>query len=284
MTKTRRHGFPRHPAPAGLPVHRLAHCGGIIPTILCACLFTGCATPPHPQADTARYLEASRNLRHSPVVWQPAQRFSFDRPSALEAFKIVYGDWEIADGRLRAVSGEGNRAILLTPSIAQPLQITFDATLERRPDGRSGDITVLINASADSRYFGSGYALTTGSFWNNCTTFYRLNRPIARTEHTPVRLNKPNRVRLEFVNGHIRYWLNERIILEAWDDAPLDMDPSLWIGIRTWGTNMQIENLSIRHGTNAPATSALPGQSRPNLRSSSRNEVKTMVGRPRGQV
>jgi hypothetical protein len=51
------------------------------------------------------------------------------------------------------------------------------------------------------------------------------------------------------MNGHIRYWLNGQIILEPWDDQPLDMDPSLWIGVRSWDTLMVIEKIVISKGT-----------------------------------
>ena len=43
--------------------------------------------------------------------------------------------------------------------------------------------------------------------------------------------------------------LNGQILLEAWDPDPLEMDASRWIGLRTWATTMEVDNLIIYKGT-----------------------------------
>ncbi|MBT4483873.1 MAG: hypothetical protein HOC71_09375, partial [Candidatus Latescibacteria bacterium] len=51
-----------------------------------------------------------------------------------------------------------------------------------------------------------------------------------------------------FVRGHIRYWLNGVIILEAWDQMPLEMEEGNWIGIRNWSTDMVIDDIEVYVG------------------------------------
>lgn len=201
----------------------------------------GCRTG-HP--DLSSFLERSRRIRSQPVEWEAAERLRFASPRNMERFRVVDGGWEIANGKLWAMEGEGHRAILLAASGHDPVRIEFEA-IGFATGGRLGDITVLLNTVPDERFFNHGYALTTGSFWNHCTTFYREGKPIARTEYSPLVSGKPNRVALEFNRGHIRYWLNDEIILEAWDPEPLTMSPELWIGIRTWATRMGIANVRI---------------------------------------
>jgi len=196
------------------------------------------------KSDTTSFLEASRKIRSAAVEWEEVRRLTFADPAELADRPTPEGAWEIDDGKLWAAGGERNRAILLAPCAHDPVRIEFEATCYEA-DGRLGDITVLLNSVADKRFFGHGYALTTGSYWNNCTTFYKQGKAIARTEHSPVVSGRRNHVVLEFNRGHIRYWLNDRIILEAWDETPLAMDASLWIGVRTWATRMSVDNLVV---------------------------------------
>ena len=127
----------------------------------------------------------------------------------------------------------------------EPLRIELEVTNYANPDGSIGDITILLNAENSKDFFRSGYALTTGSYYNSCTTFYRLGKPIAKTEHSPLVSGKTYKVIIELVNGHIRYWLNDEIILEAWDTEQLKMNPELWMGIRTWNTKMSINWFAV---------------------------------------
>jgi hypothetical protein len=112
-----------------------------------------------------------------------------------------------------------------------------------------GDITVLLNSLPDKTFFNAGYALTTGSYWNNCTTFYRKGTALANTSWSPVRSGKRNTISLEFNHGHIRYEMNGEILLEAWDENPLNLSPDRWIGLRTWATLMCVDNITVYRGT-----------------------------------
>ncbi|GAF69184.1 unnamed protein product, partial [marine sediment metagenome] len=131
-----------------------------------------------------------------------------------------------------------------------PVRVEFEATSFADDQGLLGDITVLLNSISGpgDAFFNNGYAFTTASYRNSCTAFYKKGKPIARTECSPVESGEMNLMVLEFDKGHIRYWLNGQIILEAWDEIPLKMDSKYWIGIRTYDTRMIVDNLTIYHG------------------------------------
>ncbi len=199
-------------------------------------------------ADMEKYVTLSRSIRAQIISWEKAVSLTFDDQGDLEQYRIVEGKWLIRNGKLWAVEGDRNRAILLTPCRYDPVRIEFEVT-NWASNGLIGDITVLLNSTPDKNFFGSGYALTTGSYWNNCTTFYKRGQALANTNYTPLKSGKTNRIALEFNRGHITYWMNGEILLEAWDDTPLAMDPSTWIGVRTWATRMCIDNLIVFRGT-----------------------------------
>ncbi|MBN1293974.1 MAG: hypothetical protein JXB48_19205 [Candidatus Latescibacteria bacterium] len=196
--------------------------------------------------DPSFFLERSRSQNTRTVIWKPEKTFRFDNPSEITECPIPEGKWEVDNGTLRAIGGDRNRAILLHRNVGDPVCVEFDVTNYADGEGRLGDITVLLNSVDGKAFFGHGYALTTASYWNNCTTFYKRGKPIARTEYTPVVSGKTYHVILEFNNGHIRYWLDDRIILEAWDERPLEIDSECWIGIRTWSTLMVVDNVVVK--------------------------------------
>lgn len=201
---------------------------------------------PQPFIQSARDLEGKFDYD-----WKEVVSLTFEDPKELSKYSILAGQWAIDNGSLIATEGEKSRAILLAPSGLDPVRIEFDATLQAAPNGQIGDITILLNATPE-KYFTSGYTLTTGSYWNHCSTFYRLGRPIANTEYSPLTPQKTNHIVVESHQGHLRYWLNGQILLEAWDSQPIAMDAKSWIGLRTYGTTMSIDNLKISSADVAP--------------------------------
>lgn len=214
----------------------------IIGTVV-ALLFT--STVMAQEHDPGVSLGHSRNVRFQKVTWKEVASFSFDNPADITGYPVPEGAWEIDSGTLRAVKGDRNRAILLLRTVGDTVRIEFDATNTADDMGRLGDITVLLNSVPGKNFFNHGYSLTTSSYWNSCTTFYKQGKSIAKTEYTPVISGKKHHVVLEFNKGHIRYWLDDMIILEAWDDTPLVMDAGNWIGIRTWATLMVVDNVVV---------------------------------------
>jgi len=213
-------------------------------------LISGCTTSSNRFAEKDKHLMGSRRVGYKEQAFQkqPFIRHDFVLEETIRNFQIVNGKWEIKNGKLWTVSGEKNRSILLAHSKKGPLRIELEVTNYANPDGSIGDITVLINSENSDKFFGRGYALTTGSFYNNCTTFYRLGKAIAKTEYSQLVSGKVYRVTIELIDGHIRYWLNDKIILEAWDSNQLELDPNLWIGIRTWNTKMSLDWFAVYQG------------------------------------
>lgn len=208
-------------------------------------LISGCTTPSNRFAEKNKFLLSSRTMGGVEQIWKPVIRHDFDSKESIQNFHIVNGEWEINDGKLCAISGEQNRSVLLTPSINGPLRIELEVTNYANPDGSIGDITILINSENSPKFFSKGYALTTGSYYNNCTTFYKSGKPLANTEYSPLVSGKTYRVVIELIDGHIRYWLDDEILLEVWDSHPLERDPNLWIGVRTWNTRMAIDWFAV---------------------------------------
>lgn len=202
----------------------------------------GCSTPPRGD------LGYSRNSPLNTITWTEIRRFSFDDPSVLAAAKITNGKWAVANGKLEATEGE-ERSILLMPSALDPLRIEFDATCQPNPDGRVGDISVLAHILPDKRYWSDGYLFTTASFYNECSSFYRVDSRFAHTEFSPVVPGQTHHLIMEMAAGHIRYWLDGRVVLEGRDPAPLPRDSSRWFGFRTYNTRLQLDNVVVSTGT-----------------------------------
>jgi len=151
---------------------------------------------PKAQAD---WLQESRGKFK--VKWEKQHSLEFSDAAEIASMHSVEGKWEITDGMLRAVEGEKNRALLVAPCGFESVRVEFDVTLFAAKDGKIGDITVLLNAeNGDSpkNWFENGYALTTGSYWNNCSTFYKKGEMIARTEYSPLVSGQKYKVAVEF--------------------------------------------------------------------------------------
>jgi len=216
-------------------------------------LVCGC-TGPKQFADKDKFLAYSRDVGNRRIEWRQVLDLDFASIASLNDFRLVRGKWRIDAKCLWAYGdepdkntfkGELNRAILLARDEEGPLRIEMEVTNYAGTDGSIGDITLLINTDDSNSFFENGYALTTASYYNTCSTFYRLGNPIAKTEYSPVVSGTKYRVVLEMDNGHIRYWLNDTIILEAWDPEPLKVGPNRWLGVRTWNTLMAIRRFTV---------------------------------------
>lgn len=232
-------------------VYHKIFCGCLLGVAMVAlALLTGCAAGPKRFANKHAYLLGSRRVGccHQEFENKPCVKYDFNSKEEMKNFQIVNGKWQIQDAKLWAVKGKHNRSILLAKNVRSPFRIAFEATNYANPDGSIGDITVLINTENSNKFFSRGYALTTGSFYNNCSTFYRRGKPIVKTEYSPLVSGKTYKVIIEYVDSHIRYWLDNEIILEAWEPQPLEFNPELWIGIRTYNTRMSIDNFEVYNG------------------------------------
>lgn len=197
-----------------------------------------------------RYRQSSRQVRGGfKYDWQLVEQVVPLDEKRLQAMAQLKGQWRVDDGKLVATEGLGDRAIILTRQGVDPLRIEMEVSLQSDPaarePGRIGDITLLLATAADSGYWRAGYALTTGSYWNQCSTFYRQGVAIAHTEYSPLVEGRRHRVVVEYDAGHIRYQVDGRIVLEAWDDQPLKVEGDVPIGLRTWETRLTVHDLKI---------------------------------------
>src|SRR6185295_14446174 len=217
----------------------------------------------------SQYLQASRS-EHDHLIkdWKEVAAWNFDDGKMPADFKVYDGEWKVADGVLRAVSGkpDGNRAIKIADCRWPAFRLEFDARLTANPGipaERVCDIGVRFNCDAQTGDYTKGYFLLTGTYYNQATTLYRLNIPYARAELSPIVPGKLHHVLLEVVKPHIRFWVDGRVVLEAWERAGkgglnssdfLDMDPTRAIALHTYDTVMDVDNVRIL----VPAEKAKP--------------------------
>lgn len=200
----------------------------------------------------ARDALTGRKLRRK-IAWEKAVELTFDEPSTISALVVIEGKWEISAGKLCALDGKKNRSILITPisSSFNALKIEFDVLCRPNDQGLVGDVSVLINTVSPQtskdwgQIWNGGYSLTTASYWNNETTFYKNGLAWARTEFSPVKPNQNHHITVEVDNGHISYWVDDLIVLEGWDSAPLRLEAGRWVGLRTYGTRIEIDNFAL---------------------------------------
>lgn len=192
------------------------------------------------------FVRASQNIQgRMNYEWQLVKQIVPDQADQLRTLSQLQGKWVVDNNKLLASQGQANRAILLAPSGHDPVRIELEVSLKPVEQGRIGDITILLNIQDDAKFMATGYALTTGSYWNNCTTFYRQRKALANTQWSPLKPNVVHKVALEYDHGQMRYWLDGRILLETWDYQPLPMTPTAWIGLRTWHTDLTVHGARI---------------------------------------
>jgi hypothetical protein len=206
------------------------------------------------------YLEASRSEHnHAIKSWKEAAAWNFDDGFMPAGFKVFDGKWDVAGGKLRAISGkdDDNRTIKIANCIWPAFRLEFDAALHAKPGVPAGhvcDIGILLNANADTGEFRDGYAVLAGTYYNQATVLYRLYIPYARTEWSPIVPGKTHHIVLEVVKPHLRFWIDGRIVLEAWERrgfGPADgsdfieMDPKRVIALHTYDTVMEVDNLRV---------------------------------------
>lgn len=224
-------------------------------------VLSGCGSAPKTTVDDLRatYLASSRGEHdHRITDWKTVAAWDFDDGILPETFHIFDGQWDVAEGRLRAVSGtpEHNRIIGLTNCLWPAFRLTFDAELKPRPEkaGLFGDIGIRLGADPDTASFAKSYVVILAHYANQASVIHRLNTPLARTEFTPIKPNTTHHITVEFIKPHIRVWVDGRVVIEAWERKGqssrdhsdfLDLDPKTIIALHTWDTTMLIDNLKI---------------------------------------
>lgn len=229
-------------------------------TVPLLALAAGCATEWTPFRP-AEHLEFSRKLGipRGPMEWTLVRAYDFEGSALPPDAVVTEGEWEVRDGRLWAVGGSKDRTLLLGAALAPPVRIEFECTNWEDPVERTlGDITLHLNAEPGLSAFAKGYSLTTGSYYNNCSTFYREGKALVHTEYSPVRSGVRHKVRAEIEGGNLRYWLDGHMVLQAWDPEPLREWEGRCLGLRTWNTRMAVEKIRIYQGHRGPDPAVNP--------------------------
>lgn len=206
------------------------------------------------------YLNSSRREHdHRIANWKTVAQWTFEDDKLPEEFTVFDGKWDVKDGQLRAIDGEvdRNRTLGIAACKWPAFRIAFDATLTARAGNsadRICDLGIRLNADPTTGSFAKGYVAILAQYANQSAVLYRLNVPFARTEFTPIRPGVKHRVMVEVVKPHIRVWVDDKVILEAWERAgtnnrdPRDfqeMDPQKIIAIHTYDTQLVVDNMTI---------------------------------------
>ena len=209
-----------------------------------------------------KYLQASRDEHnHKIKSWKVVARWSFDDNKIPKDFHVFSGDWKVADGKLRSVGGEPDRdrKIKIANCKWPKFRLEFDVVVKPRkgaPHDRIGDVGVSLNADPKTGSFAKGYSFITSQYFDQATVLYRLNIPFARTEWSPIKPEHKHHIVVEVVKPHLRFWIDGRIVLEAWERKGgmknrrdfsdfLDMDPKKIITLHTYDSVMDIDDLRI---------------------------------------
>lgn len=136
------------------------------------------------------YLESSRKAPVNKVQWEKIISLTFNDPAELSKYTIADGKWEIKNGKLWAIEGEKNRIIFLAPPQGDDVRIEFEATNFAGENDLIGDITLMLNTAPGKAVTMHGYTLTTGSFYNTCTTFYKEGEKAGQYGVFPGRFRK----------------------------------------------------------------------------------------------
>lgn len=218
-------------------------------TMSCVSAVVAGCTVPGPAND--EFLARSRGEGSRPHTWSTVAGPDWPSPGSVPAApRVLTGDWQIQARRFVATGGQGNRTLLLCPLPGGPVRVRFTAVPHsERADGWIGDISVVFGAINDAKKFWtSGYVMTTGSYWNHCTTAYRQGKPLARTEWSPLRPGRSHEICVEWTGSHLRYLLDGQVLLDAWDDQPLAFEADRWIALRTWETRLEVHDIRVESG------------------------------------
>jgi hypothetical protein len=215
-----------------------------------------------------KYLQASRNEHDARVKgWTEVAAWNFDDDTLPASFRPFEGEWKVQQGSLRAMAGkkDHSRTIKIADCSWPAFRLEFDATLYPNPGDdptRVGDIGIRFNADPATGAFAKAYTVITAQYGNQATVLYRLNIPYARTEWSPIVPGKRHHVALEVVSPHIRFWVDGRVVLDAWERSGLNnrdlsdfmpMDPRLVMALSTYDNVMEVDNLRILVPLEKPA-------------------------------
>jgi hypothetical protein len=203
--------------------------------------------------------------------------WNFDDGVLPPEFKVYEGEWKVEKGSLWASGGpaDHSRTIGISNCRWPAFRLEFDATLHPAPGAdptRICDIGIRFNADPATGAFAKAYEVLTAQYGNQSTVLYRLNIPYARTEWSPIVPGKRHHIVLEVVSPHIRFWVDGRVVLDAWERRGLDnrdlgdfmpMNPANVIALSTYDNVMEVDNLKILVPPPKPGKAATKPVARP---------------------
>ena len=172
----------------------------------------------------------------------------FERSQLGKDYEKTGGNWRIEGGQLH-VQGAKNHPLWLLRTLPRDVRVEFDA----RSESPEGDIKVEVfgdgaSYAKEDRYTASSYVIVFGGWNNSRNVLARMD------EHGDDRVvGKPRKVepgrtyrfRIERIDGTLRVWVDEGVLMEMNDPDPLSGRGHDHFGFNNWRSELWFDNLKV---------------------------------------
>ncbi len=172
----------------------------------------------------------------------------FERAQLGKSYKKTGGNWRIDNGQLR-VDGAKNRPLWLLRTLPRDVRVELDA----RSESPEGDIKVEIFGDGASyakhdSYEATSYVIIFGGWNNSKNVLARMDEHGEDRVVGPPRKVEPGRTyhfRIERVGGTLTVWVDDQVLLEMVDPAPLGGRGHDHFGFNNWKSDLWFDNLKV---------------------------------------
>jgi len=172
----------------------------------------------------------------------------FERPQLGKDYEKTGGNWRIEGGQLH-VKGAKNHPLWLLRILPRNVRVEFDA----RSESPEGDIKVEVfgdgaSYAKEANYTATSYVIVFGGWNNSRNVLARMD------EHGDDRvLGKPRKVepgatyrfRIERIDGILRVWVDDDVLMEMDDPQPLVGRGHDHFGFNNWQSDLWFDNLKV---------------------------------------
>jgi hypothetical protein len=166
----------------------------------------------------------------------------FNRAEIGSSYSSTGGHWRIESGVLHA-PGVKNNPLWLKARLPERVSVEFDV----RSESTDGDIKCEI--FGNGRDHSSGYVIIFGGWSNSTSVISRLDEHgLDRKENRSLRVEKGRtyRFRVERTGTLLRWYADDKLMMEYDDPAPLHGSGNDRFGFSTWEADVFFDNLAVK--------------------------------------
>lgn len=166
----------------------------------------------------------------------------FNRTEIGSSYASTGGHWRIESGVLHA-PGVKNNPLWLEARLPEKVSVEFDV----RSESTDGDIKCEI--FGNGRDHSSGYVIIFGGWSNSTSVISRLDEHgLDRKENRSLRVEKGRtyHFRVERTGTLLRWYADDKLMMEYDDPAPLHGSGHDRFGFSTWESDVFFDNLSVK--------------------------------------